>query len=142
MRENEAKGMRRATLIYDGTCPICSGTVEWIEKNEQEGAFEMVPCQSESLGLRYPDIDFDECMRAMQLVLPDGHVLAGEQALPEIFTRLRRYRAVALAFKLPGAETLLRILYQWFALRRYSIARLFFPGSFTGKHTHLNHKRT
>ena len=142
MQEKKIEGRKRATLIYDGTCPICSGTVEWIEKNEQEGAFEMGPCQSDSLGEKYPDIDFDECMRAMHLVLPDGHVLAGEQALPEIFTRLRRYRAVALAFKLPGAEMLSRVLYRWFALRRYAIARIFLPGSITGKHTHHNHKGT
>jgi len=138
MQESKAEDKRRATLIYDGTCPICSGTVEWIEKNEQEGAFEMVPCQSDSLGSRYPDIDFEECMRAMQLALPDGHVLVGEQALPEIFKRLRRYRAAALAFKLPGAETLSRILYRWFARRRYSIARVFFPRS-VERHTH--HKK-
>jgi predicted DCC family thiol-disulfide oxidoreductase YuxK len=136
MRENKADDNRRATLIYDGTCPICSGTVEWIEKNGQEGAFEMVPCQSDHRGKRYPDIDFGECMRAMHLVLPDGRVLAGERALPEIFTRLRRYRAVALAFKLPGAETLSRILYRWFALKRFSISRFFFPGGMRGKHTH------
>ncbi len=136
MQGSKAEDKRRATLIYDGTCPICSGTVAWIKKNEREDAFEMVPCQSDSPGRRYPDIDFDECMRAMHLVLPDGRVLAGEQALPEIFTRLRRYRAVALAFKLPGAETLVRILYRWFALQRYAIARLFFPSSIAGKRAH------
>ena len=139
MQKKKTEDRKRATLIYDGTCPICSGTVEWIEKNEQEGAFEMVPCQSDSLGEKYPDIKFDECMQAMHLVQPDGHVLAGEQALPEIFKRLVRYRAVALAFKLPGAETLSRLLYQWFALRRHSIAQLF---SITGKHAHHNHKKT
>lgn len=140
MRENRAEEKRRATLIYDGSCPICSGTAAWIGKNEQEGAFEMVPCQSDSLGERYPEVDFTECMRAMHLVLPDGRVLVGEQALPEIFMRLRRYHAAAPVFKLPGAGTLSRILYRWFALRRYSIARIFFPGSITGKHTHR--KRT
>lgn len=139
MQESKTEDKKRATLIYDRSCPICSGTVEWIEQNEQEGAFEMMPCQSDSLGSRYANIGFEECMRAMQLVLPDGHVLVGEQALPEIFKRLRRYRAVALAFKLPGAETLSRILYRWFALRRYSIARIFFRGG-TDRHTH--HKRT
>lgn len=138
MQERKAEDKKKATLIYDRSCPICSGIVEWIEQNEQEGAFEMMPCQSDSRGARYPDIDFEACMRAMQLVLPDGQVLVGEQALPEIFRRLRRYRAAALAFKLPGAETLSRILYRWFALRRYKIARLFFPGS-GAKHAH--HKK-
>jgi predicted DCC family thiol-disulfide oxidoreductase YuxK len=140
MQEKKAKDKTRATLIYDGTCPICSGTIAWIEDNEEEGAFEMMPCQSPALGERYPDIDLDECMRAMQLVLPGGEVLAGERALPEIFMRLRRFRAFALLFKLPGAETLSRILYRWFAVRRYSIARLFFPAGIAGKHTHQ--KRT
>ena len=79
MHKRKTEDRKRVTLIYDGTCPICSGTVEWIEKNEQEGAFEMVPCQSDSLGEKYPDINFDECMRAMHLVLPDGHVLACPQ---------------------------------------------------------------
>jgi predicted DCC family thiol-disulfide oxidoreductase YuxK len=139
MQESKAENKKKATLIYDRSCPICSGTVEWIEQNEQEGAFEMMPCQSDSLGSRYPDIDVEECMKAMQLVLPDGHVLVGEKALPEIFKRMRRYRAAALAFKLPGAETLSRILYRWFALRRYSIARILFPGS---SERHAHHKRT
>jgi predicted DCC family thiol-disulfide oxidoreductase YuxK len=137
--EKKTEKKKRATLIYDGTCPICSGTVEWIEKNEQQDAFEMVPCQSPAFAERWPALDRDECMKAMHLVLPDGEVFSGEQALPEIFTRLRRYRALALLFKLPGAETLSGILYRWFALRRYSISRFFFPDGITGKHAH--HKR-
>ncbi len=61
-------------------------------------------------------------MKAMHLVLPDGKVLVGEQTLPEIFTRLRRYRFAAVLFKLPGATRLSRIAYRWFADRRYRIA--------------------
>ena len=127
---------KTATLIYDGTCPICSGTAQWIERNEQEDAFEMMPCQSGSLGGQYPGISFDECMQAMHLVLPDGRVLAGERALPEVFTRLKKYRAFALLFRLPGAGTISRIVYRWFAPRRYAIARLLFPGLFTEDHKH------
>lgn len=63
-------------------------------------------------------------MKAMHLVLPDGKVLVGEQALPEIVTRLRRYRFAAVVFKLPGAATLSRIAYRWFADRRYRIAAI------------------
>lgn len=112
---------KRATLIYDGTCPICSGTVKWIREHEQEGAFEMLPCQSERRGAEFPDVESAECMRAMHLVLPDGKVFAGEKALPEIFLRLRRYRFAAAFFKVPGAATLSRIAYRWFADRRYTI---------------------
>ena len=118
--EREIKGA--ATLIFDGTCPICTGTVKWIGENEFEGSFEMLPCQSEHTSERFPGIKHDECMRAMQLVLPDGTVLAGEKALPEIFTRLKAYRVFAPLFKVPGAGVLSRIAYRWFADRRYRIA--------------------
>jgi predicted DCC family thiol-disulfide oxidoreductase YuxK len=125
MAQGGNTGKKKAALIYDGSCPICRSTVAWIEENEKEGSFELLPCQSETLNRRFPSVDRDACMRAMHLVLPDGTVLAGEKALPEIFKRLRRYRPAAVLFKLPGAETLGRVLYRWFADRRYRIARLF-----------------
>jgi predicted DCC family thiol-disulfide oxidoreductase YuxK len=111
-----------ATLIFDGTCPICAGTVKWIHENESEGSFEMLACQSENMSERFPGIKRDECMRAMQLVLPDGTVLAGEKALPEIFARLKAYRIFAPLFRMPGAGVLSRAAYRWFADRRYRIA--------------------
>jgi predicted DCC family thiol-disulfide oxidoreductase YuxK len=125
MKHEEITGKRKAALIYDGTCPICSSTVAWIEENEKEGSFEMLPCQSETLDERFPSVERAACMQAMHLVLPDGTVLAGEKALPEIFKRLRRYRPAAVLFKLPGAEMLGRVFYRWFADRRYRIARFF-----------------
>ena len=75
-------------------------------------------------------------MQAMHLVLPDGRVLAGERALPEVLTRLKTYSAFALLFRLPGAGTVSRIVYRWFAPRRYKIARLFFSALFTDGHKH------
>lgn len=116
------KGSGAATLIFDGSCPICAGTVKWIGENEFEGSFEMLPCQSESMSGRFPEIKRAECMRAMQLVLPDGTVLAGEKALPEIFARLKAYRIFAPLFRMPGAGVLSRTAYRWFADRRYRIA--------------------
>jgi predicted DCC family thiol-disulfide oxidoreductase YuxK len=125
MEREAIKAKTRATLIYDGACPICSSTVAWIEENEEEGSFEMVPCQSEALYRRFPDVNRDKCMKAMHLVLPDGKILDGEQALPEIFTRLRRYRPVARLLRLPGMKVLSGIFYRWFAKSRYRIAHFF-----------------
>ncbi len=63
-------------------------------------------------------------MQAMQLVLPDGGVLAGEKALPEILKRLKRYSPAASLFKLPGSNIIARLFYRWFADRRYHIAKI------------------
>jgi len=114
----------RATLIYDASCPICSNTIKWIGENEQKGAFTMMPCQSPMLVWQYPVLTKRECMWAMQLALPDGRILAGERALPEIFSRLRRYRFLSLMLQLPGAGLMSRIAYRWFAERRYRISAM------------------
>jgi len=118
------KEKKRATLIFDGSCPICSSTVKWIGENELEGSFEMLPCQAHGMREQFPGIEPVECMKAMHLVLPDGKVFVGEEALPEIFARLRRYRFASLLFKAPGAAPLSRIAYRWFANRRYRIAAI------------------
>lgn len=128
MKERKAKErQKKAVLIYDGNCPVCGKTVAWIKGNEKKGEFEMLPCQSETMKQRFPSIERAVCMQAMQLVLPDGAVLSGEKALPEILKRLRRYSPAAALFKLPGSEILSRAFYRWFANRRYHIAKLLFP---------------
>jgi predicted DCC family thiol-disulfide oxidoreductase YuxK len=60
----------------------------------------------------------------MQLVLPDGRVLTGADAIPEILARLRQWRRLALLFRLPGARLAAPILYRRIAGHRYRISRL------------------
>ncbi|HEY6010826.1 MAG TPA: DUF393 domain-containing protein [Nitrospirota bacterium] len=117
----------KAVLIYDGGCPICNNTVYWIKEHQQKDAFEMLPCQSPERKKRYPFLEEATCMRAMQLVLPDGTILDGEKALPEIVRRLKRYHAAAALFSVPGSNVVARVFYRWFAERRYRIANLLFP---------------
>jgi len=114
----------RELLIYDASCPICSGTAKWIRNNAIDGSFDLLPCQSVQEDTRNPGIKRSDCMQAMHLVLPGGTVLSGEQALAEIVTRLRKYHSAGILFKLPGIMTLTRITYRWFARRRYGLAAL------------------
>lgn len=116
-----------AVLIYDGECPICSSAMGWIMDHEA-GSLEVLTCRSNEMKKRYPLITETDCMQAMQLVLPDGDVLAGEKALPEIIKRLhKRYRSAAALFKLPGSTIIARVFYRWFASRRYRLAKMLFP---------------
>ena len=123
-RTDSQKNREQATLIYDGSCTLCSGTIGWIKENEIENSFVMLPCQAKETASRFPEIERAACMNAMHLVLPDGTVLIGEQALPEVFARLRHHRFAALLFKLPGSRIISRIAYRWFADRRYKIAAI------------------
>jgi predicted DCC family thiol-disulfide oxidoreductase YuxK len=123
----------KAVLIYDGNCPICQRAIEWIKGNERKDSFEMLPCQSEEVRRRFPSIEESVCMRAMELILPDGQILSGERALPEILRRLKHYRLAARLFRLPGSKILARSFYRWFARHRYHIAKAFLPDKREGK---------
>lgn len=116
----------KAVLIYDGECAICRGAAEWVRGNAVPDAFEFLSCHSEELSRRFPAVARAACLQAMHLVLPDGTILVGETAAPEILSRLRgrRHRWAAALFRIPGAGILSRLFYRWFAARRHRIARL------------------
>jgi len=119
--------MTRPVLIYDGDCPVCRSAVDRIRGNSAPDAFEFFSCHSKDLSRRFPQVPKSACLEAMHLILPGGTVLAGEQAAPEILSRLRRWRWAAVLFRLPGAQILSRIFYRWFAGRRHRLSRLLFP---------------
>ena len=86
------------------------------------GHFEFLPCQAAERRARYPWMGESTCLQAMQLILPDGRVLAGDAAIPEILRRLRGWRWLAQAFRLPGVELLAPTVYAWVARHRYQIS--------------------
>jgi len=117
-----------AVLIYDADCPVCRAAAEWVRRNAVvPDAFEFLPCRSAETRSRFPAIAEAACLQAMHLVLPDGAILVGERALPELLRRTRRYRRAAVLFRLPGAGILSRFLYRAFARRRHRIPKRLFP---------------
>jgi len=115
-------------LVYDAECPVCRAVVDWVRCNAVlPDPFDYLPCRSEETRSRFPAIAEAACLQAVHLVLPDGAILAGERALPEILRRTRRYRRAAVLFRLPCAGTVSRFLYRAFARRRHRIAKRLFP---------------
>ena len=117
----------KTVLIYDGECPVCRNAVAWIRARAAPETFEYLSCHSGDLPRRFPHIEKSACLAAMHLVLKDGSVFAGEEAIQEIVLRLRRFRWAAVLFRLPGAQILSRVFYRWFAGRRHRVSRLLFP---------------
>ena len=115
-------------LVYDADCPVCRAAADWVRRHAAApDAFEFLPCRSAETRSRFPAIAEAACLQAMHLVLPDGAILVGERALPELLRRTRRYRRAAVLFRLPGAGVLARFLYRAFADRRHRIAKRLFP---------------
>ena len=112
-----------ATLIYDGECAMCRASALWLMRRAMEGgALEILPCRSGPRRARFPQVSDEQCMGAMQLVLPDGRVLAGADAVPELFARIPHWRWVPMLFALPGMPPIARRVYAWIARNRMKIS--------------------
>jgi predicted DCC family thiol-disulfide oxidoreductase YuxK len=86
------------------------------------GQLQILPCRSPVRAERFPAISENACMTAMQLVLPDGRVLAGADAVPELLRRIRGLAWLGGLFTVPGMRPLGRLVYGWIARHRMRIS--------------------
>jgi predicted DCC family thiol-disulfide oxidoreductase YuxK len=117
--------MAAAVLIYDGDCALCRASALWLLRRALAGGardVEILPCRSAERRARFPQVDEAVCLAAMQLVLPDGRVVSGADAVPELLCRIPRWRWLAALFALPGFRPLSRRLYAWIARNRMQLS--------------------
>ncbi|MGH7416656.1 MAG: thiol-disulfide oxidoreductase DCC family protein [Candidatus Rokuibacteriota bacterium] len=115
--------MERAVLIYDGDCAMCRGSALWLMRRAKVAdLLEILPCRSRPRRERYPQLSDEACMQAMQLVLADGRILSGADAVPELLRRVRGWRWVASVFGLPPLLPFTRRLYAWIARHRMRLS--------------------
>ena len=112
-------------LIYDGECPMCLRARDWIQARAEPGSIELMPCQSESRPKRAPQVDHEQCMRAMQLVEPDGRVHSGAYALPGVLRELPGYRWLGALLSIPGVVPMLSPIYALVARNRLALSGFF-----------------
>jgi predicted DCC family thiol-disulfide oxidoreductase YuxK len=102
---------------------MCRASALWIMRRAlSRGALEILPCRSSVRIERFPQVSEAACLMAMQLVLPDGRVLSGADAVPELLRRIRGWGWAAGVFALPGVRPLARRFYAWIARNRMRIS--------------------
>jgi len=111
-------GGPRVAVIYDGACPLCRGSVAWIRARDRGGAFDFVPFQDPGFAERFPQVPLPACEQAVTLVLPDGSLRSGADALPEILRRLPRWRLLAPVLAWRALRPPARWVYRRIASRR------------------------
>jgi predicted DCC family thiol-disulfide oxidoreductase YuxK len=110
-------------LIYDAECAMCRASALWLMRRAASSQrLEILPCRSNVRRARFPHIGDETCLTAMQLVLPDGRVVAGADAVPELLRRIRGWGWLAGLFELPGVGPLGRRVYGWVARNRMRIS--------------------
>lgn len=102
---------------------MCRASALWLMRRAMSaGQLEILPCRSGPRRARFPHITEERCLRAMQLVLPDGRVLEGADAVPELLRRIPRWRWAASLLALPGVRAVARRVYGWIAANRLRIS--------------------
>ncbi len=102
--------------------------MKWIELHAIRGdAFAFISCQSEERKKRFPEITDEACRKSLQLALPGGQILVGEEALPEILMRLKGYRRLCVFFRIPILKTVLYAIYRWVSNNRFIISQTIQP---------------
>lgn len=102
---------------------MCRASALWLMRLARAGGqLEILPCRSPVRATRFPQISEAACLTAMQLVRPDGRVLAGADAVPELLHRIRGLGWIAAVFALPGMRPLARRVYGWIARHRMRIS--------------------
>lgn len=111
-----------ATLIFDGECGMCRRAVERLRRWDREHRLRYVPFQDEE-AIRHLDLSLPALAAAMHLVLPDGRVFAGADAVPELGRLLPGKRWWALGFAVPGVRPVARRVYARIARNRRCAVR-------------------
>jgi predicted DCC family thiol-disulfide oxidoreductase YuxK len=118
----------RATLIFDGDCGLCQAAVGRVRSWDRKGRLDYVAFQDPTVE-RFR-IGLPALAAAMHLLLPDGQVFAGADAVPHILQRLPGKAWLAGLFQIPGVLPVARRIYRWIAERRHcSVRGLPRPGS-------------
>ncbi|MGR3218299.1 MAG: thiol-disulfide oxidoreductase DCC family protein [Candidatus Anammoxibacter sp.] len=115
-------------LIYDAECSLCCACMRWIKLHAgRNDDFEFIECQSEARLKRFPNIKQESCLAAFHLVTHDKRILIGNKSLPEIVSRLRNLRWLAVLFRTPVINSILFVAYKFIANNRFVISRTIWP---------------
>ena len=108
----------KATLIYDGECPLCRNAAQWAKSRSIPNTLEIIPCDSLERMKHFQQLEQEDCERAPTLVLADDTILSGADLLPELCLYLKGYRWLAKAMRLPGLAWLAPFVYRTLAINK------------------------
>jgi len=127
----------RPLAIFDGDCGFCR---QWIARWKTVTGLRVDYAPSQDVAARFPEISKEAFARAFQLVLPEGRVLEGAEAVCATLSEKPGGGALAAAYaRVPGFAVLAELAYRLVASHRPSATRLtrFLWGRSVAKPTYL-----
>jgi predicted DCC family thiol-disulfide oxidoreductase YuxK len=117
-----APGGSKIVVLYDGLCRFCTGSAKKLQRLGGKSRLETVSFQEEGVLERFPGIGYDALMKRMHVVMPDGRVFAGAEAVTRVLAALPVVGPLAFGYYVPGIRQLAELTYDTIAKNRYRIA--------------------
>ena len=111
--------MTELTVLYDGSCSLCRGSVARLRRFDTHGRIELLDLHDPSAQQRFPQIDREVALRWMQAVDARGRVSGGVDAWARIGQLLPGWNLLAWLLLIPGLHWLASKAYAWIASNRY-----------------------
>jgi predicted DCC family thiol-disulfide oxidoreductase YuxK len=117
-----APGGSRIIVLYDGLCRFCTASAKKLARLAGKDRVETVSFQEDGVLARFPELSYDALMKRMHVVLPDGRVFAGAEAVTRVVAALPIVGPLAFGYYVPGIRQLAEVVYDAVAKNRYRIA--------------------
>src|SRR5678815_5761699 len=99
-------------VLYDGRCRFCVAGARRLASLARPGAIEMRDFQVPGVLAAYPQLTYEACMRAMQLVTTDGRVYEGAEAVARVLMTRPVLGVVARLYYVPGVRGAVDAVYR------------------------------
>jgi predicted DCC family thiol-disulfide oxidoreductase YuxK len=94
----------KPTLLYNDECGVCRRIACWVHKSAQDGTGEAsiverpIGDDPEALRSLNPDLDIWDAYATIHLLMPDGSMKRGGEAVAEVLRRLKNTKWFAWSF--------------------------------------------
>ena len=113
---------REYTVVYDGSCTVCSRIVDVLERRDKDHRLEIIPSAAARTAGRFPWIPPTAYAQSLQVIrTADNRTWQGAAAVEQLLDVLPKGRFVSWIFSIPFARPLAEKLYRAFARNRYRL---------------------
>lgn len=108
-------------LLYDGGCRFCMSSAAAMVRRFGPGRLETRDLRKEGVLAAFPEVSYEAAMKRMHVVLPDGRIYAGAEAIARVLATARITGWLAYVYYVPGIRQLADLGYALVAKHRHRL---------------------